>query len=143
MARLIKRYGSLKLYDTDESRYVSLEELGAWVREGQEVQVIDNETSEDVTSQTLTQVILEGGRRGQYVPPTDVLHDLIRRGGSLVSRGVAEVQEGVERLVRGTVDRLGPIREVRAETEKLRQRLEELERSLENLESSPDANSGS
>ena len=60
---MVKRYGSRKLYDTEESRYVSLEEISAWIREGQEIRVIDNGTSEDVTAQTLTQVILEEGRR--------------------------------------------------------------------------------
>ena len=54
MIRLIKRYGSRKLYDTEESRYVSLDELASWIRRGQEIRVIDNKSSEDVTAQTLT-----------------------------------------------------------------------------------------
>ena len=47
MIRLIKRYGSRKLYDTEESRYVSLEELAAWIRSGQQIRVIDNKSSDD------------------------------------------------------------------------------------------------
>jgi len=54
MVRLIKRYGSRKLYDTEESRYVLLEDIAAWIRQGQEVRVIDNKSAEDVTAQTLT-----------------------------------------------------------------------------------------
>ena len=45
MVRLIKRYESRKLYDTEESRYVSLDEIAAWIRQGQEVRVVDNATS--------------------------------------------------------------------------------------------------
>ncbi len=136
MVRLIKRYGSRKLYDTEESRYVSLEELGAWVREGQELRVVDNESSEDVTAQTLTQVILEEGRRGSGLPPSEILHDLIRQGGSLVSTGVAQLNQGVDRLIQAGVEKIGPVREIRKETEVLRERLEELERSLSRIESS-------
>ena len=62
MIRLIKRYESRKLYDTEESRYVSLDEIATWVRNGQEVRVVDNATNNDVTSQTLTQIILDEGR---------------------------------------------------------------------------------
>ena len=62
MIRLIKRYESRKLYDTEESRYVSLDEIAEWVRTGQEVKVIDNASADDVTAQTLTQIILEEQR---------------------------------------------------------------------------------
>ena len=50
MIRLIKRYESRKLYDTEESRYVSLDEISTWIRSGQEVRVVDNATNNDVTS---------------------------------------------------------------------------------------------
>jgi polyhydroxyalkanoate synthesis repressor PhaR len=78
MIRLIKRYESRKLYDTEESRYVSLEEIAGWVRQGQEVKVVDNATGSDVTSQTLTQIILDEGRRGTSFLPSELLHDLVR-----------------------------------------------------------------
>jgi len=127
MIRLIKRYGSRKLYDTEESRYVSLDDVAAWVREGQEIRVIDNATSEDVTSQTLSQVILEQSRRGEDVPPSELLHELIRRGSDLVTHGF-------DRVLQAGLDRLGPVREAREETSRLRERLEELEASLARLE---------
>jgi len=136
VVRLIKRYGSRKLYDTEESRYVSLEELGGWIRDGQEIRVVDNATSEDVTAQTLTQVILEEGRRGTALPPTEVLHALIRQGGELVTSGVAQLNEGVDRLIHAGVERLGPVRKIRDETDVLRSRLEELEAALSRLERS-------
>ncbi len=68
MYRLIKRYESRKLYDTEESRYVSLDELAEWIRTGKDVKVIDNATGADVTAQMLTQIILDEGRRGTGVP---------------------------------------------------------------------------
>ena len=139
MIRLIKRYGSRKLYDTEESRYVSLEELGAWVRQGQEVRVIDNDTSEDVTAQTLTQVILEDGKRGSSFLPSELLHELIRQGGEIVSSGVKQINQRVDRLLQAGVERVAPIREVREETQVLRERLEQLEATLARIEAQPAA----
>ncbi len=127
MIRLIKRYGSRKLYDTEESRYVSLDDVAGWIRDGQEIRVIDNSTSEDVTAQTLSQVILEQSRKGQDVPPSELLHEMIRRGGDLVS-------SGVDRVLQAGLDRLAPVRAAREETAILRRRLEELEASLSRIE---------
>jgi len=134
MVRLIKRYESRKLYDTEESRYVSLEDIGAWVRAGQQVQVIDNATSDDVTGQTLTQVILEEGRKGTSLLPSELLHDLVRMGEKAVSSGVEQLQHGVDRVLKASVDRLGPVRRAREEMAELRLRLEELEDALGGLE---------
>ena len=130
MIRLIKRYESRKLYDTEESRYVSLDEIAAWVRTGQEVRVVDNATNNDVTSQTLTQIILDEGRKGTSFIPSELLHDLVRFGERAVSTGMEQVQHGVDRLI----DRLGPVRRAREEMSSLRARLEELEASLAELE---------
>jgi polyhydroxyalkanoate synthesis repressor PhaR len=132
--RVIKRYGSRKLYDTEESRYVSLEEIGDWVRGGQQVQVIDNQSGDDVTAHTLTQVILEDGKRGGSPFSPDFLHDLIRRGEQVVTTSVQSLQEGVDRLLQASVDRVGPLRRVRDETSELRRRLESLESVLEQIE---------
>ena len=137
MIRLIKRYESRKLYDTEESRYVSLEDIAAWIREGQQVKVVDNATSSDVTSQTLTQIILEEGRRGGSPLPSDLLHDLVRVGEKTLSSGVEQVQTRIGQLVEKSVDRLGPVRRAREEMEVLRNRLEQLESSLSRLEKEP------
>ena len=135
MIRLIKRYESRKLYDTEESRYVSLEEISTWIREGQEVRVVDNATSADVTSQTLTQIILDEGRRGTSFLPSELLHELVRLGEKAVHSGVEQVQHGVDRLVQASVDRLAPVRRAREEMSRLRSQLERLESSLAHLES--------
>ncbi|MDX1999522.1 MAG: polyhydroxyalkanoate synthesis regulator DNA-binding domain-containing protein [Thermoanaerobaculia bacterium] len=134
MVRLIKRYESRKLYDTEESRYVSLEDIAAWVREGQEVRVVDNATTADVTSQTLTQIILEEGRSGSRELPSDLLHDLVRIGEKKLAQGVEQVQAKVGRFVEASIDRLGPVRRAREEMGLLKQRLEQLEASLQDLD---------
>jgi len=96
MIRIIKRYESRKLYDTEESRYVSLEDIAKWVRDGQEVKVIDNATSADVSAQILTQIILDDGKRGTSFLPTELLHELVRAGEKAVSTGVERVQGKVD-----------------------------------------------
>lgn len=135
MIRMIKRYGSRKLYDTEESRYVSLEEIGGWIRDGQEVKVVDNDSNEDVTAQTLTQIILEGGKKGTSFPSSETLHEWIRKGGKLVTNGVDQVKQGVDKFVKASIDRLGPVKEIKKETAALRERLEQLESILSKLES--------
>lgn len=134
MTRLIKRYESRKLYDTEESRYVSLDEVADWIREGQDVRVVDNATSGDVTAQTLTQIILDEGRRGTSLLPTELLHELVRAGQQAVESGVEQMHQKVDRFVQASIDRLGPVRRAREEMDRLRNRLEELEGSLVRLE---------
>jgi len=134
MIRLIKRYESRKLYDTEESRYVSLEDIAAWIREGQEVRVVDNATSADVTSPTLTQIILEEGRKGAAPLPSELLHELVRLGERTVTSGIEQVQSQVGRFVEASIDRLGPVRRAREEMTVLRDRLEQLEASLSEIE---------
>jgi polyhydroxyalkanoate synthesis repressor PhaR len=134
MIRLIKRYGSRKLYDTEESRYVSLEELAGWIRHGQQIRVIDNKTQDDVTAQTLTQIISEEGRRGTSLLPNELLHELIRLGEQAVSSGVEQIQTRMDRLVQASIERIGPVRRAREEMGQLRERLEELESSLAEID---------
>ncbi len=134
MVRLIKRYESRKLYDTEESRYVGLDEIAAWVREGQEIRVVDNGSGADVTPQTLTQIILDEGRKGTSFLPSDLLHDLVRIGERAVHAGKEQFSQGVDKLVQASIDHLGPVRKVREEMASLRNRLEDLEASLADLD---------
>lgn len=134
MIRIIKRYESRKLYDTEESRYVALEDIAKWVRDGQEVKVIDNSTSADVSAQILTQIILDEGKRGTSFLPSELLHELVRAGEKAVSTGVERVQGKVDRLVQASIDRLGPVRRAREEMSQLRDRLSDLETTLHSLE---------
>lgn len=137
--KTITRYSSRKLYDASESRYVSLEELAEWVRDGKQIQVVDKDTDDDVTAQTLTQIILEEGRNGKVLP-SNLLHELVRHGESLWSTGVEQVQTGVDRLMQASLEKVGPVRRAREEMEELRQRLGALESSIESMEQSGSAN---
>jgi polyhydroxyalkanoate synthesis repressor PhaR len=76
---LIKKYGNRRLYDTDESRYITLEELGEKVRRGADVTVEDAKSGEDLTQSTLTQLIVES-RGAAKLLPIPLLHQLIRLG---------------------------------------------------------------
>ncbi len=136
MVRLIKRYGggSRKLYDTEESRYVGLDDIAAFVRRGHQLKVEDSATGEDVTAQTLAQVILEGERRGFSFLPADFLHEAVRRGGRALSRKVEALQDGVDRLVRRGVDQLPSVRSMKRELEALKTGVDALERSVRALE---------
>src|SRR5262249_35189119 len=58
-ARTIKRYANRKLYDTRDSRYVTLDHIAAMVRAGDDVRVVDNTTRADLTTATLAQIIFE------------------------------------------------------------------------------------
>ncbi|HTO73624.1 MAG TPA: polyhydroxyalkanoate synthesis regulator DNA-binding domain-containing protein [Gemmatimonadales bacterium] len=132
MIRLIKRYGggSRKLYDTEESRYASLEEIAGWIRQGQQLRIVDSKTAEDVTAATLAQVIYEGEKRGMSFLSGDFLHEIIRRGGQAVSDQVDQIQARVDRMVGA----LPPVRRARGEIVALRKSLTELERLVGALE---------
>jgi polyhydroxyalkanoate synthesis repressor PhaR len=80
MPYVIKRYSNRKLYDTQESRYVTLEELEELIRAGKEISVVDVSTGEDLTSVTLAQIILENERSHRATLPTAFLHQLIKHG---------------------------------------------------------------
>lgn len=75
---LIKRYASRRLYNTETSDYVTLEDIAAFIRAGREVQIIDLKTGDDLTRQYLLQIIAEHESRGESVLPVDVLTDLVR-----------------------------------------------------------------
>ena len=75
---LIKRYASRRLYNTETSDYVTLEDIAAFIREGREVTIIDLKSGDDLTRQYLLQIIAEHEGRGENVLPLDVLTDLVR-----------------------------------------------------------------
>ena len=75
---LIKRYASRRLYNTETSDYVTLEDIAGFIRAGREVQIIDLKSGDDLTRQYLLQIIAEHESRGENVLPLDVLTDLVR-----------------------------------------------------------------
>ena len=79
--RVIKRYPNRKLYDTDAKKYITLDGIATLIRQGQEVEVIDHATGENLTAITLTQVIFEQEKRRSGFLPQSVLTGLIQAGG--------------------------------------------------------------
>ena len=75
---LIKRYASRRLYNTETSDYVTLEDIALFIREGREVQIVDLKSGDDLTRQYLLQIIAEHESKGENVLPVDVLTDLVR-----------------------------------------------------------------
>ena len=85
--RIVKRYSNRKLYDTRESRYVTLLQIAEMVRAGEEVQIIDNATKDDLTEVTLAQIIYEEQKQHSRSVPLQTLRDLIhQRGEKLMSQ---------------------------------------------------------
>ena len=74
---LIKKYGNRRLYDTGDSRYITLDELAAKVRTGVDVRVVDAQNGEDLTQATLVQVVLEAGNAAKFLP-VQLLTQMIR-----------------------------------------------------------------
>ena len=74
---LIKKYGNRRLYDTGDSRYITLDELAAKVRSGLDVRVVDAQNGEDLTQGTLVQVVLEAGNAAKFLP-VQLLTQMIR-----------------------------------------------------------------
>ena len=75
---LIKRYASRRLYNTETSDYVTLDDISGFIRDGREVQIVDLKSGDDLTRQYLLQIIAEHESRGESVLPVDVLNDLVR-----------------------------------------------------------------
>jgi polyhydroxyalkanoate synthesis repressor PhaR len=107
---LIKRYANRKLYNTATSRYITLKGIAELIEAGEAVRVIDNESGEDITSVTLSQILVDTERSSRRVPGT-VLTDLIQRSGdalySALKRGVGPASEGLDELQRNVRKLLG------------------------------------
>jgi polyhydroxyalkanoate synthesis repressor PhaR len=76
---LVKKYGNRRLYDTEQSRYVRLDEIADRIREGADVQVVDAKSGADLTAPTLAQIIFED-RNAARLLPVPLLLQLIRMG---------------------------------------------------------------
>ena len=98
--RVIKRYSNRKLYDTKDSRYVTLLQIAEMVRAGEEVQIIDNNTKDDLTEVTLAQIIYEEQKAQTRSVPLQTLKELIHQR---TERVLADLREGpIGRLIPGT-----------------------------------------
>ena len=131
MPRIIRRYENRKLYDTEQKCYVSLADLASLIREGQEIQVVESPSGEDVTARTLTNIIVEAERDGEEPLSSGFLHDVIRWGGKVVTVTVDQVEQQFDRLVRASLERLKPVREAREEMHALVERIAHLEARID------------
>ncbi len=82
--KLVKRYQNRKLYDTEESRYVTLSDIARMIQEGYDVKVVNAKTGEDLTALTLTQIIFEEEKRKKSILPIQALKKIIRSSGESV-----------------------------------------------------------
>ena len=96
--KLIKRYGNRKLYDTGQSRYVTLEEISQMVRRGEEIRVLDNRTQEDLTAVTLTQIMLEEQKNKNNILPLSLCKNLIQEGGECLSDWLHKGKESLNSM---------------------------------------------
>ena len=136
--RVIKRYTNRKLYDTDQSRYVTLEDIARLIRENEEVRVVDNETQEDLTAVTFAQIILEEEKRKSNLVSVPFLRKLIHSGEAAVQDISDSALRALDQLGDLTGRAGGRVREVveeggRAIDEALDELLGLPQRRLENL----------
>ncbi|MFN8497718.1 MAG: polyhydroxyalkanoate synthesis regulator DNA-binding domain-containing protein [Anaerolineae bacterium] len=127
---VIKRYPNRKLYDTEAKAYVTLDGIAELIRVGDDVQVVDHETGEDLTTVTLSQIILEQEKRQVGALPKVVLTSLIQTGGDTLDMfkrsfysslgAVRLIEEGIEKRL-DTMVRRGQMPE--AEAQSLREKL--------------------
>ena len=91
--KIIKRYGNRKLYDTQQSRYVTLEEIYQMLRDGENFKVIDNKNKEDLTLVTLTQIMLEEQKNNKNVLPLSLLKNLLAESGESLTEWIQKNKE--------------------------------------------------
>lgn len=135
MSRVIKRYDNRKLYDTESRKYISLEEIAVLVRQGTDVQIVDNSTEKDITTQTLTQVIFEEGKKGRNPFSKELLHEVIRWGNTVIDDSIRQFRYGIDHLVPQTLQKIFS-HENSKELEELKKKVQSLEDLVKNVSSS-------
>lgn len=89
--KIIKRYQNRKLYDTQQSCYVTLDDIAKMIRSSEEVMVIDNKTKNDITAATLTQIIFESEKKASQYAPLFTLREIIQNGNGSISSYLAKL----------------------------------------------------
>ena len=89
--KIIKRYQNRKLYDTQQSCYVTLDDISKMIRASEEVMVIDNKTKNDITAATLTQIIFEAEKKAAQYAPLYTLREIIQNGNGSISNYLAKL----------------------------------------------------
>lgn len=81
---ILKKYPNRRLYNTNHSKYVTLQEVAELIRDGSTVEVVDAKSKEDVTSLILTQITLEEAKQNNCLLPSPLLHTIIKYGDNLL-----------------------------------------------------------
>jgi BMFP domain-containing protein YqiC len=144
---LIKKYANRKLYDTQASRYITLEAISQLVREGHDIQVVDRDSGRDLTPLILSQIVVGEEKRSETDDAGDTLHDrgqalfdYVRRTlsgpaalvTSKVERGRSDLEELVDLAVERALTRLSI--PTRRDLDALAARLDDLEARLARLQ---------
>src|ERR1700755_400030 len=95
--RIITRYANRQLYDTEHSRYVTLDQISEMIRHGDDVKIVDNKTKEDLTTVTLAQIIFEEEKKQRSFLPLNAMRNIIQSGGEWF----AEAQRRVQSILPG------------------------------------------
>ncbi len=101
---MIKRYANRKLYDTQHSRYVTLEQISEMIREGDDVKIIDNKSKEDLTSVTLAQIIFEEEKKQKSFLPLQAMRNIIQTGGESINQLVSQATHRIGEAQRKVTD---------------------------------------
>ncbi len=89
--KIIKRYQNRKLYDTQQSCYVTLDDIAKMIRSSEDVMVIDNKSKNDITAATLTQIIFESEKKASQYAPLFTLREIIQNGNGSISSFLAKL----------------------------------------------------
>jgi polyhydroxyalkanoate synthesis repressor PhaR len=105
---LIKKYENRRLYNTNDSRYVNLEEVAVMVQEGHDVQVVDASTGEDLTRQVLTQIIADYAKTPNSAFPLDVLRQMVIATGKATHENTLQYMKALLDMYQGTFRAMTP-----------------------------------
>lgn len=147
--RVVRKYPNRRLYDTSAGKYVNLDDIGALIREGEDVQVVDAKTGEDVTRVVLTQIIVGDAKDRPTGLPLELLRQLVmasdragqeflmwylqsafdayRKVQESVHTGLSDVRSAALSPLSIVRNLFSPLAAEETEVEKLRRRVAELE----------------
>lgn len=143
--KIIKRYQNRKLYDTQDSCYVTLEDIRDMIKEGFDIQVIDNASKEDLTSVTFAQIIFEEEKKQKGILPLHLFKQIITSGEEVIKifvqkswesgkKEIQHVKEFVDQKIKPTVESVQNIPTVASEIRHLKLKIEVLEKKLKDYE---------
>ncbi len=89
--KIIKRYQNRKLYDTQQSCYVTLDDIARMVRNSEDVIVLDNKSKSDITAATMIQIIFESEKKASQYPPLGTLRDIIQHSNGTLTHFLAKL----------------------------------------------------